>query len=396
MARTNKYASINFNHVYEKNLTNGGAANGNGNHPSSAPSLYSTIASPNSFNNPNNLYKNHLPSARSHGRMLVLTRPATKPVSAPASPSPIVSPPKQQPTPTPSEVASVQESLRADPSSDKISLRPLGRTGGGSLVSPPAILGTPSPIVGQEKEKEIGVGSPKPDKFVPPHLRPGFVAKQDKPGPEALLPGRETGHRQFQNQQQGHVGSPGRYGNDGRPNSGGGGYDRTRRAGSGDAEPGLLNRPRSGGSRPSSRGWYCFPSYLIQSLQLEFWVALVLCLPPLLLEVPNVWSLSHCCSVSEPNEDLLSFCLICICFSPNIKLSIFACQCLVVLLFRRLNFESFLSGMKDMIFISEMQGWAQRILGSIRSFHMSINLEGLVAMDSYLCVIITLDRLLHA
>ena len=75
--------------------------------------------------------------------------------------------------------------------------------------------------------------SPKTDRFVPPHLRPGFVGREERPGPE-VFQGREQGQK--------HFGSPGRYGEDGRPKSGG--YEKIRRGGESD-----LDRPRSSGNR---------------------------------------------------------------------------------------------------------------------------------------------------
>ncbi|KAJ4827382.1 hypothetical protein Tsubulata_007372, partial [Turnera subulata] len=245
MARANKYTSINFNHIYDKTVSNNSSTSGNinspsKNHPSS--SYYSTVSSspssPGNFSNPNNLYKNHLPSTRTHGRMLVLTRPTPKPATSippgPPSPSPQI-PPTHQPQP------SAPDHPRVEPEPDQISLRPQGRTGPSSPLT--------SPVVGQERPREVGAAvlSPKSNKFVPPHLRPGFAGKEEKPGPV---------HRQQQQQQQhqghvgspGHVRSPGRYGDDRRPKSGGG-YDR------GNPDQGPVNRPRSSGNRPSSSGW---------------------------------------------------------------------------------------------------------------------------------------------
>ncbi|CAN0896766.1 hypothetical protein LINGRAHAP2_LOCUS18696 [Linum grandiflorum] len=202
MAKTNKYASINFNNVYEKNLITGSNANGT----KHGDGIHST----------GYLHKNPSSStttARSNGRMLVLTRTTAKPVTS-TSP-PLVSPPKP-----------AQDPPRVNFDSDPISLRPLGKTGGGgSLANPPIVVGSTSP---------------KPEKFVPPHLRPGFVARQEN----SKEPGQSP--RQYPNQNLGS--SP--LGNDGRPISGGG----ARRVGGGDPDSGLLNRPRSGGSRPSSSG----------------------------------------------------------------------------------------------------------------------------------------------
>ncbi|CAK7322554.1 unnamed protein product [Dovyalis caffra] len=240
MARANKYASINFNHVYDKNIGNSTSSNNTNNNPSkhqSSTSFYSTISSPNS---PNNLYKNHLPSssARTHGRMLVLTRPTPRPISTiqtpPLTPSPKTPPIHQAQVQIPVQTGS-------EPESDRISLRPLGRTGSGSIGS--------SPLLGQEKQKEVGaiLGSPKPDKFVPPHLRPGFVGREERPGPEVFR-GKEVGQR---HQQQGYFGSPVRFGEDGRPKSGG--YERMR---GDESNLGFVNKPTSSGSRPSSSGWY--------------------------------------------------------------------------------------------------------------------------------------------
>ncbi|KAJ4729717.1 putative Proteophosphoglycan-related [Melia azedarach] len=223
MARTNKYTSINFNHVLEKSLSSGSAASNAGKSPKQPPSSsYSSITSPNS----------QTYAARTHGRMLVLTKLTPKPISItpPLSPSPSSSPQPQQPQ------AQTPDRGRTEPNSDHISLRPLGRTGTSSE--------TFSPVLAQDRDKEVGsvgVGSPKPNKFVPPHLRPGFVGRKERPGPEVLR-SKDSGQK--------HFGSPGRYGEDGRPKSGG--YERTRRGG--ESDKGLMSRPRSSGNRPSSSG----------------------------------------------------------------------------------------------------------------------------------------------
>lgn len=97
---------------------------------------------------------------------------------------------------------------------------------------------------------------------MPPHLRPGFVGREEKLGPEVQ---KQTGFRprEFGNR-QGQYGSPGRYGEDGRPKSGGG-YERMRRDGGGESDLVEVSRPSSGGNRPNSSGWYGF----CQSLSLS-------------------------------------------------------------------------------------------------------------------------------
>ncbi|XP_031257236.1 uncharacterized protein LOC116115218 [Pistacia vera] len=227
MARTNKYTSINFNHVLEKNLSPATSATNSTRQPSSSSS-YSSIASSNTCN------KALLPSSRSHGRMLVLTKPTPKPVTS-LLPSPPSS--HQQLQTSPSQIP---DPPRTDSGSDPISLRPLGRTGTGSESFTPVLV--------PEKEKEASsvIVSPKPNKFVPPHLRPGFAGKEERPTPEVVR-ARESGQK--------HFGSPGRYVDDGRPKSGG--YERTRRGGESDL--GLLNRPTSSGNRRSyTEPWYFF------------------------------------------------------------------------------------------------------------------------------------------
>ncbi|KDP24063.1 hypothetical protein JCGZ_25720 [Jatropha curcas] len=233
MARTNKYTSINYNHVYEKNLTNNATNNPTKQSSSSSPGSYSAISSPNA-------YKNHLSSSsRTHGRMLVLTRPVTKPVSF--VPNSSLSPSPQSPSTQQSQVQTSDQN-RSEPESDQISLRPLGRTGAATCVSSPVLL--------PEREKEVG--SPKPSKFVPPHLRPGFVGKEERPGPEVLR-GKEASqrlHPPSQQQQQGYFVSSDGCEEGGRPKSGG--YERMIRGGESDL--GLMPRPRSSGNRPSSSG----------------------------------------------------------------------------------------------------------------------------------------------
>lgn len=219
MAKTNKYTSINFNHIHDKNLlTNSNpnyGSNPNRSSSSSSSASYSAISSA----------KN-----KSHGHMLVLTRPTPKSISIP----PPLSPQPQSQSPRQPQQNQVPEQR----GSDAISLRPLGTTGAGSPIL--------SSALSQEKEKEhsILVVSSKTDKFVPPHLRPGFVGREERPGPEVIRT-REAGQK--------HVVSPGRYGHDDRPKSGGG-YERVRRGG-GESDLGIASRPRSSGNRSSSSGW---------------------------------------------------------------------------------------------------------------------------------------------
>ncbi|KAJ7948379.1 putative Proteophosphoglycan-related [Quillaja saponaria] len=217
MAKNNKYTAINFNHIYDKNPHTNSTTHPTKNpSPSSSSSPSYSAASYSAISSPN----------KTHGRMLVLTRPTPKPVTT----TPLLSPqPQQQQT---KQTHQIPDQSQAEPVSDAISLRPLGRTGTGSSLS--------SPVLNLEREKELAppLISPKPNKFVPPHLRPGFVAKEEKPGPEVFR-SRDSGYRQ-----QGHTGSPGFYGEEGRPKSGGNpGFNM-----------GMVSRPRSSGSRPGSSG----------------------------------------------------------------------------------------------------------------------------------------------
>ncbi|MCD7459227.1 hypothetical protein HAX54_040356 [Datura stramonium] len=196
MARTNKYTSLNFNDIYEKKTTSNSATSGR-------PNSSSSSASSSSFRSPSKIISN----SRIHGHMLVLSRPTPKPISIP-QPQPL--PIQQQP-----KLQSPTDQIRAE--SDSISLRPQGRTGSGptntlssSPVNPPSPLQSPLP---------------KSNRFVPPHLRPGFVGREEKPVPDVAKGGQGVrarpevgaGHHHH----QGHLGSsPSRYGENGRPKSG--------------------------------------------------------------------------------------------------------------------------------------------------------------------------------
>lgn len=219
MARSNKYTSLNFNGIFEKKLSNNNQSATN--NPSSAKSL-------------SNQSKTVLSNSRIHGHMLVLTRPAPKPISIPQKSEIKDQLPSASPTP-PTPPSS--DPIKLAPEPDSISLRPKGRTGSAPVLSSPPL---PSPV------------SPLPSKFVPPHLRPGFVGKEEKPGSELVKGGFKPkpdfrGHRpgnQFQD--------PGNYGSgaiEGRPKSGGG-YDPIRR----DHQLSDLNRPVSSEARPNSTG----------------------------------------------------------------------------------------------------------------------------------------------
>lgn len=91
--------------------------------------------------------------------------------------------------------------------------------------------------------------SPKTNRFVPPHLRPGFQGREEKPEPEIQ---KQSGFGMRSNIRQGLLGSQIYNGEEGRPKSGGG-YDRVR--GGFEGNPVATNRPRSSGSaRPYSSG----------------------------------------------------------------------------------------------------------------------------------------------
>ncbi|KAI4333903.1 hypothetical protein L6164_018656 [Bauhinia variegata] len=224
MAKNNKFTSINFNHIYEKNITadsNTNPAKNPAPSPSYSAASYSAVS-----------------SNKGHGRMLVLTRPPPKPVTPPPPASVQPQPQRQHQQQPPKQTQQLPDQPQTQPGSDAISLRPLGRTGTGSSL--------PSPVLNLEKDKELPppLISPKPDKFVPPHLRPGFVRREERSGPEAVR-SSDAAHRQ-----QGYGGTPGRYREDARPKSGG--YERMMMGGGSDMG---MSRPGSSGSRPNSSGW---------------------------------------------------------------------------------------------------------------------------------------------
>ncbi|XP_042062948.1 translation initiation factor IF-2-like [Salvia splendens] len=209
MARSNKYTSLNFNGIFEKKLSNN-------NHQSTT----NTPSSAKSFSNQS---KTVLSNSRIHGHMLVLTKPTPKPISIP------------QKSEIKEQISS--PSLPSNPiKADSISLRPQGRIGSAPVLSSSPL---PSPV------------SPLPSKFVPPHLRPGFVGKEEKPGPD-LVKGGFKAKPDFRGQRPGQGQDPGNYRSaaiEGRPKSGGG-YDPVRR-GREFSDP---NRPSSSGNRPNSSG----------------------------------------------------------------------------------------------------------------------------------------------
>lgn len=214
MARTNKYTSLNFNDIYEKKIIT----------PNSTNSTASTSSrSPSSSLSSHKSYSLSASSRLTHGGMLLLSRPSPKP------------------HPQPQSLASSPPSLKSF-DSNSISLRPQGNTGG-----------TPG-FQERDNNNKADHPSPKSNKFVPPHLRPGFVAREvtavvpefNKPKQATYRPG--SAHANYH-------GSPVRYAEDARPKSGGG-YDRRMR------QPGPSPCPgpgpgfvgRSGGSRPSTSG----------------------------------------------------------------------------------------------------------------------------------------------
>lgn len=241
MARsTNKYTSLNFNDIYDKK--NKFISSSTTTSPLSSPSS-SSSRSPSPSHSLSSAKKSYSFSAAStrHGGMLVLSRPSSshnKP--PPLSPSPIIINPNPTPPPSPSLASPSQPDRTARP--DSISLRPLGKTGSAFPSLERVNRDPPSPSL-SPLPSPVSL-SPKSDKFVPPHLRPGFVAAREK-----KLPAAVDGGGNFR-PGSGH-GSPtnNRYGEDGRPKSGGGGNDRRTGGfgGGGESELGELNRPRSGG-----------------------------------------------------------------------------------------------------------------------------------------------------
>ncbi|KAG2328989.1 hypothetical protein Bca4012_021392 [Brassica carinata] len=196
MARTNN--KYNYSHILQRD-------------PSSlSPASYSSVA-------------------RSNGRMLVLTKPSPKPLKSSAATASATT------TPPPPAPKTPDQAIIPDPDPNQISLRPLGYTGPAPSVTFPArhseSVAAPPPSV-----------LPKPDKFVPPHLRPGFVRKDQNPPLDSSDPSQRLPHQQHQNQQHPRQG----YGQLGRPRSGG--YDRVR------SDPEYLGRPRSSGKRPGTSG----------------------------------------------------------------------------------------------------------------------------------------------
>ncbi|KAI4325137.1 hypothetical protein MLD38_030560 [Melastoma candidum] len=142
-SNSNKFSSINFNDIFDKKTTTTPTTSSP--KPKTATPTSSTSSS----------YKSHLAS---HGRMLLLSR---SPTSAPSPPRPTQQPPLRP--------------VRGQPDEDPVSLCP---------VNPP-----PTPL----PSSSLLPLPNKLDRFVPPHLRPGFLGKEERPE-EALIRPKSGGH----------------------------------------------------------------------------------------------------------------------------------------------------------------------------------------------------------
>ncbi|CAN4105019.1 unnamed protein product [Withania somnifera] len=219
MARTNKYTSLNFNDIYEKKTTANTTTSGR--LSSSSSSLSS---SPSSFKGSN---KTIISNSRIQGHMLVLSRPTPKPISIPI---------KQPKLKSSTDQIRTESVLPSD--SDSISLHPQGRTSVSDSTTDTTLSSVNQPVLPLRSPLQ------KSNRFVPPHLRPGFVGREEKPVPVQGVRSRTEHH---------HQESPNRYGENGRPKSGGG-YERMRRGFSEADSVNFVNRPSSSGARPSSSG----------------------------------------------------------------------------------------------------------------------------------------------
>ncbi|CAN4103271.1 unnamed protein product [Withania somnifera] len=207
MARTNKYTSLNFNDIYEKKAKTNSTTSGR---------LHSSSSSLSSSPGPN---KTTISNSRIHGHMLVLSRPTPKPISTPIQQQ------QQQ------KLKSPTDQIRTE--SDSISLRPQGRTTVSGSTNATTLSSVNQPSSPLQKS----------NRFVPPHLRPGFVGREEKPVPVQAVRARPEHHQ----------GSPNWYGENSRPKSGGG-CERMRRGFSEADSVNFVNRPSSSGALPSSSG----------------------------------------------------------------------------------------------------------------------------------------------
>lgn len=215
MARSNKYTSLNFNDIYEKKSSPSAAA-------AAANRPYSSSPSSSTSSN-----KTVISNSRIHGHMLVMSRPTPKPISIPQ--------PQTNPIEQHHKLQSPPE--KSPSNSDSISLRPQGRTGSGPVISSNTLL---SPV---KPSSPLQSPLPKSDRFVPPHLRPGFVGREEKLTTD-FQKGRgrgEFGGRLIHTVPE-----------NGRPKSGGG-YERTGTSREGQSVI-SMNRPSSSGARPRSSG----------------------------------------------------------------------------------------------------------------------------------------------
>ncbi|BAU01933.1 hypothetical protein VIGAN_11130200 [Vigna angularis var. angularis] len=100
---------------------------------------------------------------KAHGRILVLTRTTPKPVTPPTPQ------PQHHHQSPPNPIHQTQDQSELPP--DTILLHPLGRTSTASSLSS-------LPVINHDN-KDMPSSPPKSDKFVSPHLWPGFVPREE-------------------------------------------------------------------------------------------------------------------------------------------------------------------------------------------------------------------------